>query len=150
MPPRLAIAALGCLLSLSFLIGCSSNGPPKEDDATKDLGHIARVYALIVQGRRRPPSKLEEISTGLAELHSIEQNPPPAEVLTSSRDGQPYVIIMGADLGGQANPSDVLAYEKVGAEGKRYVLLMSRDVQQMTDEEFSQASFARGHKPTKN
>jgi hypothetical protein len=68
-------------------------------------------------------------------------------VLTSSRDGQPYVVIFGVDLGARNSP-DTFVYEKTGADGKRYVLTMSRDVRQLTDAESAQATFANGHKPS--
>ena len=96
--------------------------------------------------KRRPPRDIKEIEKVLSDLHDANLNPPAKEILVSPRDGEPYVIIMGANLGATRSP-DILAYEKRGAEGKHYVLLMSYDVQQITDEEFSKATFAMGHKP---
>jgi len=94
----------------------------------------------------KPPRDVEQLKKILAELHAADLNPAPEEVLTSSRDGQPYVIIMGANLGATIS-GDILAYEKNGLNGKRYVLTMSRDIRQMTDEEFKRATFVQGHKP---
>ena len=73
----------------------------------------------------------------------------PDEVLTSSRDGQPYVIILGADLGATRS-GEVLAYEKKGAGGKRYVLSMDFNVGQISDADFAKATFAMGHLPAKD
>ena len=136
------------VIALFSGVGCSGDAGPKVDDSTQDLNQIARAYSMIVTGKNRPPKDVSEIRAILTDLHAADINPPPDEVLVSSRDGQPYVIIMGANLGGVSS-GDILAYEKTGAEGKRYALLMSRDVQQVTDEEFRQATFAMGHRPGK-
>jgi hypothetical protein len=137
-----ALAGLGALLAA----GCSSGAKSSEDETTMDFRHIVRAYDLVLAEKRRPPRDVSEIEKVLTELHEADLNPPAKDVLISSRDGEPYVIIMGADLGATRS-SDILAYEKRGAEGKRYVLLMSYDVQQLTDEEFANATFTMGHKP---
>src|SRR5687768_10220223 len=86
MPHRLAIAALGCLLSLSSFIGCSSGGPPKEDETTTDLRNIAGTYELILSSAGKPPREVAQIKKFLAEFHEGKLNPPADEVLTSARD----------------------------------------------------------------
>jgi hypothetical protein len=137
------VALLACLA----FAGCSKP-VSKEEDVVADLGFISRAYGLILSGKHRPPKDLSEINEVLRDLHVMDQNPPADEVLVSSRDGKPYVVIMGADIN-SAPSSEVLAYEQTGADGKRYVLLMSRDITMMTDEEFNAATFAKGHKPGK-
>ncbi|MCI0359464.1 MAG: hypothetical protein L0211_13390 [Planctomycetaceae bacterium] len=127
--------------------GCSSQAQSGEDETTTDLRSIARAYDSVIGMRRKPPRSVDEIKQVLVDFHDVGWVGPPDEVLISSRDGQPYVIILDVDLGAEIS-KDVLAYEKKGAEGKRYVLLTSRDVIQMTDDEFAQASFAQRHKPT--
>jgi hypothetical protein len=135
------------LLAGSALLsgGCSSRAGSSDDEPTRDLGHIARAYQVHLYGGK-PPREVDQLKKILEELHAANLNPAPEEVLTSSRDGQPYVIIMGANLGATTS-GDILAYEKNGANGKRYVLLMSRDIRQMADEEFKRATFVQGHKP---
>jgi hypothetical protein len=133
------------LLEISFC-GCSSQPKSAEDENTTDMRHIARAYELVINQSKKPPRDIEQIKSVLNELAEAKLNPPADEVLTSSRDGQPYVVILGANLGATRS-ADVLAYEAKGAEGKRYVLKMSYDVSQMTDAEFAQATFAMGHKP---
>ncbi len=134
------------ILACAIAAGCSFGAKSSEDETTTDLRHIVRAYDLVLAEKRRPPRDVSELEKVLTELHEADLNPPAKEVLTSSRDGEPYVIIMGADLGATRS-ADILAYEKRGAEGKRYVLMMSYDVQQLTDQEFAQATFAMGHKP---
>jgi hypothetical protein len=138
--PVLAIA-----LALLPLAGCTKP-VSREDEQTNDLNNIARAYGIIVNDSHRPPRGVEELKTLLSGLHKADMVPDPEEIFVSSRDGQPYVIIYGANLGTVSSP-EILAYEKKGADGKRYVLLMSRDVRQLTDQEFKQARFANGHKP---
>jgi hypothetical protein len=138
---------LGVLFAAAAASGCSSEPISPEDEATADLREIARAYEVAIAASNRPPRDVDQIKKVLADLHTdgLVTNDP-TDVLTSPRDGQPYVIILGADLGAEVS-TEVLAYENSGAEGKRYVLLMSRDVRAMSDEEFAQAAFAGGHKP---
>jgi len=72
----------------------------------------------------------------------------PEQYLRSPRDNQPYVIIYGSPLDSDGRDI-ILAYEKDGLDGKRYVITLSRDVKLMTDEEFAGAKFASGLKPSK-
>ena len=143
--PRIAMIALAVIAGVS---GCSKPAST-EDETTTDLRQIARAYDLVLAEKRRPPRDLAEIEKVLTELHAANLNPPAKDVLTSSRDNEPYVVIMGANLGATKS-SEILAYEKRGAEGKRYVLMMSYDVEQLSDEEFAQATFAMGNKPSAN
>jgi hypothetical protein len=138
---------LGALAIGSGSSGCSSPAASEEDETTTDLRSIARAYDSVIGMRKKPPRSVDEIKQVLVDFHDVGWVGPPDDVLISSRDGQPYVIVLGVDLGAEIS-KDVLAYEKNGAEGKRYVLLTSRDVMQMTDDEFAQATFAQGHKPT--
>ena len=143
--PVISIVLLALLPIMSANSGCSkaSNG---EDETTTDLRQIARAYGVVIGGKNRPPKNIEEIKQVLSDLHKDGLNPPADEVLTSSRDNEPYVVIMGANLGG-VKSTEILVYEKKGADGKRYVLDMNYEVQQLTDAEFAQAAFAHGHKP---
>lgn len=126
--------------------GCSSEEVSPDDEAIADLGSIARAYDAVIGMHRKPPRSVDEIKQVLVDFHDVGWVGPPDEVLVSSRDGQPYVIILGVDLGAEIS-RDVLAYEKNGADGKRYVLLTSRDVLAMTDEAFLAATFAMRHRP---
>lgn len=133
-------------LVILFLIGCASNSGPREDETTMDMRAIARIFESTQSFYNRPPKDLEEIRKFLTDFHTDRIGDEPDKVLTSSRDGQPYVIIIGAQFGtGMGN--EIVMYEKKGAEGKRYVMFTDRSVRQLTDDEFKQAVFARGHRP---
>jgi hypothetical protein len=76
------------------------------------------------------------------------------DVFHSPRDGEMYVILWGvkaADLqrSSNADPAQrfpVLAYEKRGTDGQRYVLQMPPQVTLMSDEELKKARFPAPHK----
>ena len=63
-------------------------------------------------------------------------------LLKSPIDGQPYVIVWGVDLGNAANPTMVVAHEKIGAGGVRYVMTPT-GVRKLTDVEFARGISAR-------
>ncbi|HEY7155179.1 MAG TPA: hypothetical protein VH575_14550 [Gemmataceae bacterium] len=85
-----------------------------------------------------PPRSEDELKRCFKE---IGETGDPDQVLRSPRDGEPYVILYGPPLDADARDV-ILAYEKNGAEGKRYVLTQARRVQVMTDGEFAAAKFA--------
>jgi len=144
-----AFATFGLLAAIVWSAGCSATPKSTEDENSTDLREIAKAYAVTISLHRRPPKSIEEIKKVLEDLHEAKMVGKPDEVLTSTRDGQPYVIILGADLGATRSP-DILAYEKKGAGGKRFVLSMDFNIVQMTDADFAQATFAMGHRPAKD
>lgn len=128
--------ALIAMIPLLVLAGCGGPEPAQEDDTTKDLRQISSAYEVIMSGKNRPPKSMDEIRQVLSELHAAGMGDAPDEVLVSSRDGQPYVVKLGVELGSGAG--GVFAHEQTGVDGKRYVMTMSRDVSLMSNEEFSQ------------
>ena len=55
----------------------------------------------------------------------------------SSRDGQPYVVVY---LGkSKASPGTVIAYEKNGQGGKRFVAFSTTEVRELDDAAFKQS-----------
>lgn len=133
-------------LVVLLLAGCLVKSGPREDETTMDMRHIARVFESIQGFYNRPPKDLEEIKKFLTDYHTDGLNDEADKVLTSSRDGQPYVIIIGSQFG-TGSGSEIVIYEKKGADGKRYVMHTDRSVRQLTDDEFKQATFAKGHRP---
>jgi hypothetical protein len=131
---------------LAGAVGCSSAVQPREDETTMDLRHIARAYGVIQSAHNRPPKDVDEIKAILTDLHAGQLSGPPDEVLTSARDGQPYVIVLTVNLG-SAPGNDIFIYEQVGKDGSRYVMTTALEVRQVPDAEFAQASFAKGHRP---
>ena len=97
---------------------------------------------------RRPTQKRDDL---LVVLQGEAGQPSPADILKSPNDGEEYVIVWGVnfrELGiKRGNVDVVIAYEKRGREGKRYVLKPPTQVIEMTDTEFKAASFPPGHTP---
>ena len=126
--------------------GCGGSTASSPPEAVKDFQEIARAYDMIVAGKNRPPKTVDELREILLELHTYHTVGDPAEALRSSRDGEQYVIVMGVNFGAVVS-GDILAYEKKGKEGKRFVLRLSRNVDEVTDEEFARSTFANQHQP---
>jgi hypothetical protein len=105
---------------------------------------IARAYSQYNSKYEKPPTGIGQLQPFLKEVGN------PEELFRSPKDGQPYVICWGVDLLAPPNwakSTPILAYEKYGANGHRYVLTTMRSVLLMSDTEFRQASFPPGHQP---
>ena len=129
-----------------LLVGCSTS--PIVVDKTVDptaanLLKIGSAYNRFCAQNKRPPVAAKDIQ-GLL---------PPAEaeaILRSPRDGEPVVVCWGVDVtkgAPWATSTPVLAYEKKGADGARYVLTTMGNVELMPEQDFRSASFPPGHKP---
>ena len=147
MPPRfvhmLKSLSIAAILLLS---GCADKSGPREDETTLDFRQISQAYESVQSTKHRPPKDVDELKQVLQEFHDAKFGDPPDEVLTSDRDGQPYGIVFGLDLGAAVS-HDIFIYEQKGAEGTHYVMTMSRNVLQIPDADFAQQTFARGHRP---
>jgi hypothetical protein len=132
-------------LGLFFLVcspGCSS--PVKEVDIG-DIGAlrtIASAYSKAAAKTGRPPTKPADLKPFLPEGADIEQ------LMSSTRDGQPYVILWGTDpRPGKAGVAPVvIGYETLGKNGTRFVFL-DMGVVTMSDAQFAKANFPPGKKP---
>ncbi len=143
---RLTLLLLWCLIAG----GCSSSTPVQvgnpPDPTAEKLRKIIVAYGRFCVAEQRPPESVEELKPMLAQLGD------PGDLLRSSRDGQPFVVCWGVDL--LAPPSwaksktPVLAYEKQGVDGQRYILTTQRRVELMPDQDFRQAGFPPGHTPS--
>ncbi len=105
---------------------------------------IGMAYARFSASQKRPPKTWADLGTFLPESERTETP------WCSARDGQPLIICWGVDVSKHpawAKTTPVLAYEKQGAEGTRYVLTVIRSVELLSDKEFREASFPPGHNP---
>jgi hypothetical protein len=139
-----AVPSILLLAAVAGAVGCAKEVrvEAKLDPAHENLMRIGSAYIQFNTKNQRPPKSVEEIKPFLKESGSID------ELLRSPRDGHPFVICWGVDLlvpPRWAKSTPILAYEKRGAEGTRYVLTTLRSVEQMSDEQFQQASFPAGH-----
>jgi hypothetical protein len=133
------VLVLGVCLAL---LGCAQ--PSQPNDRSQDhLMYIGRAYMQHNVEKKCPPKSIEDLKPFLAEAGD------PAEILRSPDDGENYVICWNVALLKPvtwAHSTPVLAYEKRGTDGRRYVLTTLRSVELLTDEEFRQASFPPDHK----
>jgi hypothetical protein len=144
------------------LAGCSSSDPPKPiDPSERNLRAIYWAYKQAEMKAERPPKSMAEIEPYFAESEDI------ASCLISPNDKQRYVIVWGtsAKIGpttvgvtpanspaksvGSPNIPQfpIIAYEKTGSDGKRYVIDILGLVSHLSDDEFRLARFPSGHKP---
>lgn len=114
------------------------------DPTQEHLAHIGQVYRQFNRHQRRPPRTTAEIAPMLRELGHSE------EVFRSTRDNQPLVICWGVNLvvpPTVTRTRAVLAYEREGSAGSRFVLLTQGNVELLTDEQFRELSFPPGLGP---
>ncbi len=123
--------------------GCSSSveQTQTQGEVAGSLSTIAKAYLAATQKNGRAPNGPDELKPFL---------PPDSDqeaMFRSARDGQPFVILWGADprTGMDLKPL-VIAYEKDGSDGNRFVYT-AMGVMQMADEDFAQANFPAGRKP---
>lgn len=141
--PVLKFSSVAAIVLLS---GCAEKSGPREDAMTLDFRQISQAYESVQSTKHRPPQDVAELKQVLQEFHDAKFGDPPDEVLTSDRDGLPYGIVFGLDLGAAVS-HDIFIYEQKGAEGTHYVMTMSRNVLQIPDADFARQTFARGHRP---
>jgi len=129
------------------LVGCSPSEvvvQEKLEPSHERLMNLGRAYLQY-------NSKYEKAPAGFAQLQPfLKEFGNPEEYLRSPTDGEPYVICWGVNLLAPpkwAKSTPILAYEKRGANGQRYVLTIMRSVLVMSDSEFRQASIPPGHQP---
>jgi hypothetical protein len=127
------------------LPGCSSSERFEEEPVKAHLRQIARAHASIVSYSNRPIKDMDEMRASINDLHLLDLGAPPEEAMVSPRDHQPFEILLGA---GPSEPGDaILAYEKEGVDGKRWVVTVGSELKMLTNEEFSKAKFVKDQKP---
>jgi hypothetical protein len=129
-------------LAMLGLVGCGQRVIEREtsDHGGDQLVTLSRMYTAAQRSLGRPPRGIDDLKTVAKEFGDLER------LLTSPNDGQPYAIVWGVDLGNAPNPTMVVAHEKLGVGGVRYVMTPT-GVMKLTDQEFDRASFPPGYKP---
>jgi hypothetical protein len=122
--------------------GCSRNDPvvtplPK---AEQDLCSIAQAYREAFERTNKAPESFDELRRFLASFGN------PDDMRVSPNDGQPYVVVWGADpTRGGAGPVkgmwSVIAHEQTGRGGRRAVADVRGLAATVTDEEFARLRF---------
>ena len=149
MAPRSSVMLFywGYVLILVVLTGCQAEETFEEEPIKANLRQISKAYWTHL-GYHDVPPKPENLKQDVEGLHSLGMGSPADVAMISPRDQQPIVIIYGAD--NKTSGDEILAYEKVGADGTRWVVTMSQNIHELSNEEFAKARFAKGHKPESN
>jgi hypothetical protein len=140
------MAALACC----GVVGCSSSSTVVQGKPVPltqaNLITIGVAYVRYTTEKKHPPKGPEDLKPLLKESGD------PEKILRSDRDNQPLVICWGVDTRvppAWAKSTPVLAYEKQGLKGSRYVLSLFSGpvVTLMSDDQFRKASFPPGYTP---
>src|SRR5262245_54985762 len=136
------------LLLVSALAGCGT-GPNviPLTKAEKSLTFIALAYGECHARLGHGPKSAEELKPFLKEFGN------PDELLVSPNDGQPYVVVWGANptRGGPTEYKQmfpILAYENKGTRGKRALTDIRGRPMTVPEEDMPKLTFVAGHKPT--
>jgi len=146
----LGVAAL--LATLPGCSGCSRSSDPVVTPipkAEQDLCSIAQAYREAFEQTGKAPESFDDIRKYLASLGN------PDDMRVSPNDGQPYVVMWGADpTRGGAGPVkgmwSIVAHEQTGKNGRRAVADIRGLATTVTDEEFAKLSFIRKRKSGKS
>jgi hypothetical protein len=134
--------------------GCGSKNVAKElPAASLQLKNIGFAYGQATENQGPPTSKNDLIPYLKVpkDPDDPEKAKGPADPFRSANDGEEFVILWGVDVrnlnvGGNPDRLPVIAYEKYGKDGKRYILQV-RQVRHLTDEEFRALPFPPGVRP---
>lgn len=132
--------------AICFLISCLA-GCSHREEAAREISTLKPLVILygqyVGQHRGQPPASEAEFkkfveTQGAATLQSFGVTEP-GDVWISSRDGQPYVILYGP-VAGPPGPGGqpVVAYEREGVGGKRYVASNLGAVEEVDETQFRQ------------
>jgi len=130
------------LLLAAAAVGCGRTDPvvtplPK---AEQDLCSIAQAYREAFERTNKPPQSFDELRPYLGSFGN------PDDMRVSPNDGQPYVVLWGADpTRGGAGPVrgmwSILAHEQAGKDGRKAVADVRGLAATVTDDEFARLRF---------
>jgi hypothetical protein len=128
------------LLSIFGFIGC---GGEKIEPLTTDPTVIAldKIGSAYIRGT--PPPKTKADLLAIFKLSSF-----PKDLLISPSDGQEFIIVYDVELKGlkvSGAQLPVVAFEKSGKDGKRYVLRGMNTIVQLTDDQLKSSVFPAGY-----
>jgi hypothetical protein len=132
---------VGCLA----VAGCRARPIERKElsPAGQHLEKIGDAYLRATTHLDRPPKNLEE----LVDVMKIYSKP--EEILRSPGDGENFEIVWGVELRrmtATGRDIPIVAYEKVGKDGRRHVLRGRTEVLLLTPGELKSAKFPPGYK----
>jgi hypothetical protein len=146
------IGAVALLLGLAATLGCGGVSPTGGGDdfqTRRLLGQVATFYGDFLAERGAPPKDeaafrafLQERSQQLERMKLDVDS-----LLTSPRDGQPFVVVYGKRVAPAASPNTPwAAYEQTGVDGKRLAAQVRGQIVEMTSEEIASQLESSGKK----
>ena len=123
--------------------GCQSVQKKPVPEARQNLRNISLAYLKFTNDTQGPPANKDALLPYLKEFGE------PEKILVSATDGEPFVIHWNVDYRAypmQPDKAPVLAYEKTGKKGVRYVLRV-KDIVQMNETQLREAPFPSGYNP---
>lgn len=137
-----ATSAVALVAAAILVAGCGQQAQSKKQQESR-LKPLSLLYGQYMgQHRGQPPQNEAEFKKFVETQKSFLTQfgiTDPATLFISERDGQPYVVIYGkpagpALLAGQP----VIAYEKVGVGGKRFVASQLGAVEEVDEARFKE------------
>lgn len=138
-----------CLgLQAAIVLSALSCGPSKVvTNVSPDharLKAIVTFYAYACRDLQRTPESLDDLLPIMQQAKVSN----PSEYFTSTRDGQPYVIVWGLDLQSRYQGARVpIAYERAGTDGKRLLVMGDQTIEEITHAEFERIEWPKGYEP---
>src|SRR5262245_46892131 len=143
---RSAKSPVGLLVCL-WLVSSAGCGPktalgPPPGSVEANLEAICNAYNKACKELRRSPKNLVEFKPYLQGYGD------PEKLLLSPNDGQQFVIVYGASPFIEPTPANpqIIAYEKLGKDGKRLSIEPRGDIRPYTEAELARIRFPSGHK----
>jgi len=140
-----------CLLVLALAVAGCGTGPNliPLTKSEKSLTFIALAYGEAHARLGHGPKNAEELKPFLKEFGN------PDELLVSPNDGEPYVVVWGANptRGGPTEYKQmfpILAYENKGTRGKRALTDIRGRPMTVPNDDIPKLTFVAGHKPASN
>ena len=137
---RIGAAALLMAAALGCGGGVSPTGGGDEFQTRRMLGLVATFYGDFLGERGAPPKDEADFRAFLQERSQRLENMSLSidELLTSPRDGQPFVLVYGKRIAPPDSPNTPwAAYEKEGIDGKRLAAQVRGQIVELTSEEIA-------------
>jgi hypothetical protein len=142
---NLALRLLVLLALVTVFTGCGQTQTGSHETEGSSLKPLGIYYGRFIgQHRGQPPKDEAEFKAFLTTVTPDELKSHNVgsvdEMFVSKRDGQPYVVVYGATTNpaiGQGG-APVIAYEKQGVGGKRYVATSMGAVEEVDEARFKQ------------
>ncbi len=133
---------LGLVVAALLAAGCTQQTQSKKQQESR-LKPLSMLYGQYMgQHRGQPPQSEAEFKKFVESQKSFLNQfgiTDPATLFISERDGQPYVVIYGKPKGPAALAGKpVIAYEKVGVGGKRFVASELGAVEEVDEARFKE------------